>query len=328
MRKPLAVLFVLALPAAARAQSPAYDHDRAVAIFEEGRRLLEQGNCAAAIPKLNESLSYEPSVGARLSLADCYQSVDALAAWRNVREAARLAYLKHDERIEVAQKRTAELEAKLPRVHVTVPPSNLDEPGFELRVDGAPIDPFFYKDGVIAVEPGKHVIEAAAPRRHFAQTIVVEPGEPRTVTVVLEADQCVGAPAAPTAPVAERREEPGATQRALGLVVGGVGLAGVALGTAFGFITLSKKTALSNACGGNVGACSAAPGSLDADREAATASATVSTVSFIVGAAALAGGTVLYLTAPRGSPQTGSPRVRVAPAVGRNGAGLGLAGSF
>src|SRR5262249_16802083 len=150
-------------PATAHAQ----DHDAAVATFEEGRRLLEQGNCPAATAKLNQSLTFEPSVGARLSLADCYQSSDPLAAWRSLREAERLAYLKHDDRIEVAQKRAAELEAKLPRVQMIIAPGTLEEAGFELRIDGVAVDPFFYRNAVFAVEPGKHVIEASAPRRHF-----------------------------------------------------------------------------------------------------------------------------------------------------------------
>jgi hypothetical protein len=321
----LSLLLLFAVPARARAE-PAYDHDRAVATFEEGRRLLEQGNCTAAITKLNESLGHEPSVGARLSLADCYQNTDPLAAWRSLREAARLAYVKHDERLSVAQKRAAELEAKLPRVRVALPPAAFDDPGFELRLDGAPVDPYFYKEGLLAMEPGKHVIEASAPRRHFAQTIVAEATTPRTVSVALEPDVRPATPPAPTGGVSERRDDTGNTQRTLGIAVGAVGVAGVALGAAFGFVTLSKKNDLSNACGGNVGACTATPGSLDADREAAKAAATVSTVSFIVGGVAIASGVVLYVTAPRASAQTG--RVGVAPAVGRNGAGLDLVGRW
>src|SRR5262245_43949171 len=74
-------------------------HDRAVAAFQEGRRYIEANNCDGAITKLRESLSYEPSVGARLSLADCYEKTDALAAWRMLKDAANLAYINHDERL-------------------------------------------------------------------------------------------------------------------------------------------------------------------------------------------------------------------------------------
>jgi hypothetical protein len=318
-------LLLVASPIAARAEG-SQDHDRAVAIFEEGRRFLDQGNRVAAIGKFTESLRYEASVGARLSLADCYSNTDPLAAWRHLREAARLAYLRHDERFEIAQKRAAELEPKLTRIHIAVPSGALEEPGFEVRVDGVPVDPFFYKDGVLAVEPGKHLVEAVAPRRHFSQMVATENGSTPTVQVALENDVCSSATPSTAVAAPASTADTGSTQRALGVVSLGLGAAGIALGAVFGFVTLGKKSDLASACGGNTGACSASPGSLDAEREAARAAATVSTVSFIVGGVGLASGAALYLTAPSARAQTGNVRVR--PFVGQAGAGFDVVGRF
>lgn len=304
-------------------------HEKGVALFEEARRLIDAGNCDAARPKLEESLANEPSIGARLSIADCTEQSDPLVAWQNLKEAARLAFLRHDDRFDVAEKRAAALEPKLVRLHVVIPPATLDEPGFELRVDGAAVDRFLYRDGLIAVKPGKHVVEAYAPQQRWSDRVVADAGIPTTVTVALERDMCPAAPTPPTpvpAPVIGPREDAGSTQRVAGLIVGGAGVAGLALGTAFGVVTLNKKSALETSCGGNIGSCAATPGSLEADRESAKSVATVSTVSFIVGGVALAGGAALYLTAPKGAPASG--RVRVAPAIGRNEGGLMMAGTW
>src|SRR5437763_10138484 len=80
-------------------------HDKAVAAFQDGRRYIEAGNCDAAITKLRESLAFETSIGARLSLADCYEPRDPLTAWRLFKDAANQAYLNHDDRLSLAEQR-------------------------------------------------------------------------------------------------------------------------------------------------------------------------------------------------------------------------------
>src|SRR4030081_2440821 len=106
------IVAVVMFPAIARADSP--DHDKAVALFDEARKLIDDNQCDAAMPKLLMSLKYEPSVGARLSMSDCLESHDPLEAWTQLREAQRLAYLKHDDRTKIAQDRASALEGKLP----------------------------------------------------------------------------------------------------------------------------------------------------------------------------------------------------------------------
>jgi hypothetical protein len=307
-------------------------HDRAVAAFQEGRKYIDANNCDAAITKLRESLSFEASVGARLSLADCYERTDLLAAWRMLRDAASLAYINHDERLTLAETRATALERRLPTIHVVMPPSVLEQPGFELRVDGELIDKFHYRNGVIATKPGKHVIEASAPLRHWSERITSDAAGTTQVTVQLERDTCVTAASPPTAqhgtPAAVPRESssPGSARRTLGLALAGVGIAGLASGVVFGLLTLEKKSTIEELCGGNPGSCNAPAGSVDPERESAKTTATISTASFIVGGLALVGGGVLYFTAPSAVGTTG--RVRLAPQIADGGGSLGLAGSW
>lgn len=301
-------------------------HDKAVAAFQEGRKYIEANNCDAAVTKLRESLSFEPSVGARLSIAECYEKSDPLAAWRALKDAANLAYLNHDDRLALAETRAATLEKRLPTIRVNVPQSMLEVPGFELRVDGELVDKFQYRSGVIATKPGKHIVEANAPLRHWSEQITSETGGNTQVNVQLERESCSTAPASgPAGGVAVTRENPGGTRRTLGLAIAGVGVVGLATGAVLGILTLNKKSKIDDGCGGNAGACLAPPGSLDAERESAKTSATISTASFIVGGAALIGGGLLYFTAPTGS---GTAKVRVAPRVATDGGGMGLEGMW
>lgn len=304
-------------------------HDKAVAAFQEGRKYIEAGNCDGAVTKLRESLSYEPSVGARLSLAECYEKSDPLAAWRMLKDAANLAYINHDDRLTIAEQKSAALEKRLPMIRVVIPQSSLDLPGFELRVDGELIDKFHYKSGLIATKPGKHVVEANAPLRHWSEQVTTDAGGAASVQVRLERETCGTAtspvPAASGNIARGGGDSPGSGRRTLGLAIGGVGIAGLASGVVFGIITLNKKSNIEELCGGNTGSCKAAPGSVDPERESASTTAAISTASFIVGGLALIGGGLLYFTAPSGS-NTG--QIRVAPRVGHTGGTIGLEGSF
>ena len=68
------------------------DHDRAVALFADARKLIEAGDCSGAVPKLQESIAREPSIGARFSLADCTRHGDPYGAFWHLREAALLLH--------------------------------------------------------------------------------------------------------------------------------------------------------------------------------------------------------------------------------------------
>jgi hypothetical protein len=316
----LALAPCLLTPTIARADAP--NHDKASAAFEEARRLIAGGDCRSAIAKLNESLAYEASVGARLSLADCYEQTDPLEAWTQLRDAELLAFTRHDDRVEVAHNRAAALAAKLPSVHLIIPSEVLDTAGVEVHVDGDPVDRYFCRDGILAMKPGEHLFEVTTPRRRWAERAFVQPGTTLTLTVRL--DEEATSPGTPPAPpvaastmVAEGRD-PGTTQRSLALVIGGVGAAALATGAIFGVIALDRRSSIEIACGGNPGDCAATPGSLDQEQSSAKTAATISTVAFVAGGTAIGGAVALYFTAPKG------PTMRLAPTVG----GASLSGAW
>lgn len=304
-------------------------HEKAAAAFVEGRKLLEGGNCDSAVPKLRESLAYESSIGARLSIVDCTEQRDPLSAWRLLKEAAVLALMNHDERLSMIEQRAAMLQTKLGMLSFKLPVV-AEQPGFELRVDGELVDRYVYRYGY-ATSAGRHLVEAIAPLgKRFSGSVTAQIGQASLVDIALEGEGCKTALPAPaaassppdTTPVYDR----GASRRTLGLALGSFGIASIATGVVFGLLTLDKKQTLESECGGSTGNCSAANRSLDAESESAKTMAAISTVSFAVGGAALLGGVALYLTAPPlTAPKTG---VRIAPQASLGGGGLRLDGTW
>jgi hypothetical protein len=308
------LLIVTFTATAALAETP--DHDKAVALFDEARKLIDDGNCDAAMPKLEQSLRYEPSVGARLSMADCLESHAPLDAWVQLREAQRLAYLKHDDRTKVAGDRAAALETKLPIVHIVLPADIVHTPSLEVRVDGVLVDSFFYESGTLAMKAGPHTIEATLPHRRWSQEVIAQTGATTSVNVKLESTQT----AVPVAvkPLTEAPHDPGSAQRTIALVIGGVGLASLGVGGIFGGAALAKKGDIDAACGGSATTCTAPAGSQDGARGEQQTYARLSTLGFVVGGVAIAAGFILYLSAPRA-------KTAVAITGGAFGSGAGLA---
>jgi hypothetical protein len=303
------------------------DHDKAVAAFAQARKLVDAGDCATAINKLLESISLEPSVGARLTLADCYEPVNPLQAWVQVEEAARVAAQKHDVRADLADKRAVALAAKLPSIQIVVPASQ-EIPGLEVRIDGVPIDTFFYNRGPVATKPGPHIVEASAGPKKWSQSVDAEVGKPVSVTVDLQE----AAPENPVPAVTPATPPPppvpapkaGGKRRTLGIAFGAVGLAGLGVGVAAGISAATKTSNLKTNCQGSLSPCRAPTNSLNSEKASATTASTVSTLGFMVGGVALATGIVLYLTAPKSSREV----VAITPLLVRDGPGAAVVGSW
>lgn len=126
-------------------------------------------------------------------------------------------------------------------------------------------------------------------------------------------------PQAPSAPqqapaVPEKASTP--TGRVVAYVLGGAGAVGIAVGAGYGIDAISKNNA-SNANGHCTDGCDSVGKPL---REQALSSATVSTVAFAAGLAALAAGVVLYVVTPGG--------VEVEPSVGASFGGVTVGGRW
>jgi hypothetical protein len=301
-----------ALPTAARAQ----DNAAAVeALFNAGKKLMADGNVAEACPKFLASYNLEHRVGTLLNLADCYERSGQLAsAWGRFVEARNLAQRAgQPEREAFASDHAKALEPRLSTlaIQVTSPP-----PGFTVQRDGLGVEAGAY--GVaVAIDGGAHEITASAPgMKPWTGHVTVQPAsDHQTLSIPpLEPAPVAVATPAPT-PVGETSH----TQRYIAIGTAGVGVVAIGIGTVFGVEAISKNSD-SNAKGGGCGLggannCNASGVAL---RQTAVSDGTISTVFIGVGAAAVLGGVVLWLTGRPSSSTT----------VGFDGRNLLLRGEF
>jgi hypothetical protein len=324
-----AVLVAVCATGSARAQS-AEDKAAADAAFDQGKRLMAARSYAEACQKFSESLRRDPGIGTMLGLADCFEKNGQTAsAWAQFREAAATAASKSDGREKVARENVERLTPLLSKLAVHVPVA-ADVNGLTVKRDGVEVNRAIW-DTEIPVDPGVHTVTAVAPGKKEWQASITIAAAARTETVTIPKLEpapeppIAAAPAvispgassiAPEAPPSDPNA--GRTQRYIGLGVGAAGVVGIAVGSIFGLGAKSKldDSNADNHCDAS-DACDATGKGL---RDDAQSAATVSTIAFIAGAAAVAGGVVLYLTAPKPH----GARVGVAPSPG----GVTVIGAF
>jgi hypothetical protein len=274
----------------------------AQALFDQAKALMNAGNFADACPKLEESQRLDPSSGTLINLAECYERTGKLAsAWATFLDAEVAARSSGNAaRQEVAHARAFALEPRLPRIAIQV--AKPDIPGLEIRrghaVVGAP------QWGVpIPLDPGEHVISASAPGHvPWSTRIVAREAAPAVTIAVpaLEPHAKASAPVGAAARPLDRHEPAPAeaglgTQRTLALVAGGVGVIGVVVGSVFGLKSMSSRNDADPYCDEDSRCWDHR--AYDAAEDAVTAG-NLSTLGFLVGGLGLAGGAVLWFTAP------------------------------
>jgi tetratricopeptide (TPR) repeat protein len=318
----VSVLFGLLTAATAHAASPA-----AEALFEEGRRLLEEGRTDEACVKLGESYAQEASSGTLLNLALCHEKQGKIAtAWAEYRSAARLARGQgRADRAEAAEERAALLDSRLPSLSFSVVKP---VPGLTIAIDEQALGQG--ATGVkVPVDPGTRRVRAEAPG-HRAWTTTVEVEEGKQVPV--EIPELVALPAAtPVAPAAveqkpaptkpkpaPRVEEGGSTTA--GWITLGAGAGALAVGGVLGFLSLASYDDAEKACPTREG-CSNEAIEM---REAAERNAWISNVALGVGVVGVGIGGYLVLSAPSSSEGGVSLRTRPLP----RGAWLGVSKDF
>ena len=172
------------------------------------------------------------------------------------------------------------------------------------------------RDGVVLGEPlwgsriptdaGTHKITVTAPDRKPWEGEVTVPDNAGSASITIPALEIAPRPVAPP-PAAPTLTEPavvvdpkkGRGQRILGLVAGGVGIVGIGAGAFFGLRTSSLNDDSQKECRPeSPNLCTAKGVSL---RDDAKSSAMISNIGFIAGGVLLAGGAVLFFTAPKAS---------------------------
>jgi hypothetical protein len=290
----LSFVFCAGLPVSsiAHAQSSAQTA-LADELFDQGVALEKQGEVALACEKFEASRQLAPRPGTMYYLGACYEKAKRRASARAMfLEAADAAALIKDQA--GATKARERADALLPVAKLVIVVKQPVD-GLDVTIDGKSLGRTSWGTD-LPVDSGKHVVRATAQGRLPWETTITVDNDAARVEVEIPL-------------LAVETSELGG-QRIAALAVGGVGVVGLALGGAFGIKAI--------VCKGDKTECS---------RSDFDTFATGSTVGFLVGGVAIAGATVLWLTAPskKAKQQTG---MHIVPVIGNGIAGGVVAGSF
>jgi hypothetical protein len=256
-------------------------------VFDEAVTLSEAGRYAEACAKFEESDRLDHAINTLFNLGDCYERVGRLAsAWEaftrvggEARQAGKDA-LKED-----ATRRAEALKPRVAKLMLVVPPAASGIAGVQLERNGVVVDRQLWNQSV-PVDAGEQKIVVTAPgKAPWRETISIREAEAAKITV----PELAGA------------HIPG--QRIGALAAGGVGVAGLLVGTIFGALTFAKWGEAVDACGGPKGQhtnCPTPAKLTDASAIGASANslATVSNIGFAVGGAGLVAAGILWFTTP------------------------------
>lgn len=241
---------------------------------------METKDYDVACEKFRESQRLDPAAGTQFNLANCEEQRGKLAtAWELYR--AVIEQLRADDtRLATAKERLTNLEARLPKLTITLVPNA--PKGTVVERDGVALGSASF--GVaLPVDPGKHEVVVKAPdHAPKSFTLNITEKESKNLAVVPGARGATG----------ESNQDGGSDTRTLGYVFGGIGVAGLAIGTVTGIMAIGKKSTVDSHCDGD----------RFCDAEGADAAAsgrtlgTVTTISLVVGAAGLGAGAYFLLS--------------------------------
>ena len=245
---------------------------------------------------------------------------------------------------DACKKRLEQINASMPTIVFDVKDAAGSDVAVKLTVDGQPQDG--QQGTAIALDPGEHAfVFSAAGRPPVEKSFILREGEkdrheaivvgsapgagPQPAGAAASATTSAAAPPPPPPPppAAAGGSSTWSGQRTIALVAGGVGLAGIGIGSVFGLMSHSSWSSSQSECP----SASNCPQHAQAvtDHDSASSQATVSTIAFAAGGVALAAGAVLWFTAPHGTAETATrASLQITPGVGPGSGGLLLRGVF
>jgi hypothetical protein len=318
MRRPLllAVLLTGALVAMPmRASAQPSGEQVAEKLFNDAIALVTAGKYADACPKFEESQRLDPALGTQFNLADCYEHTGKKGSARRlfieVADAAKAAG--KSEREKTSRERAAALESVAPRLTISVPPSAASI-RLEVVIDGVPF-PQAKWNRAQPFDAGAHTVTSSAPgKKPFEAKVALQDGKGSELTIPEPENEPV---AAPIATPDDKGAAAGNGQRRSALIVGAVGVVGLAVGAGAGIFSVVKNGQAKELCP-SYSACPDADGR--SKWNAATDSGTVSTIGFVAGGVILTAAAILYFTAPKST--TATTGWWLTPSVGVGSAGL------
>jgi len=330
------ILIIVALGLLSQVRGAAAQSAEAEALFQDGRKLIKDGEIAAGCDKLEASERLESSVGTLLNLGDCREKLGKIAsAWAAFQKAEAMAQRNGNDakRQREAHRRAAKLERRLSYIVVQV-----REPikGLVVRRGDEVID-----DGVwntpVPVDSGEYKVTAEAPGFLAWSTDVRISAKTRHRVVVVPALQREPTRPPPEAPIADptpaaapiepivvvhERDRGRAGMwtpaRKISLGVAAVGAGALGGGIYFGLRAQDLEERSDRRC--PVTLC-ADPEGLRLNDEAQDA-ALRANLFYAAGGAAIAAAAILWIA---GAPDDDTV---VAPTVGDDHVGVSLAGRF
>jgi hypothetical protein len=320
------LLALLLVAHAALAGDPAAAREQ----LKQGYALKGAGRCEEAVPHFVESERLDPQPKTLINLAECQEKLHQLVdAEQNLVEARDLAARpEHATLRDIAVRRLAALELRLPRLSITLSPAGGAEHVEVLR-DGTMLGSVSLGTP-LPTNPGKHTVVVRAEGRiertyevslaeGEQQQLAVSPGE----AIAAAPATPVGAPPSAT-PILVSREEPAlpvpsSGRRTLALVVGSLGAASIATGAVFGGVSMYEYGQSSSGCN----AANQCYPDAFASRQSSLRHGDFATGFMVAGAVGVAAGAVLWVTAPSDR-TSGTARVGVA----ASGTSLALRGRW
>ena len=272
----VAAALVLALSSSAGAE----DLERAQELFEKGRALVAEDKYVEACPLFEEALGLGAGLGTELNLATCWSKIGRLVDAKKLFETI-LGKTRTPELAKarlVAEQSIADLEQRMPRLQIE---RGALAAGTTIYLDGVELVDI---SEPVAVDPGKHVIEAEGATKQTVTAV-----EKQVVEVILAAGADTGGigPEVPKKPGwfdGDRRP----------LYLGGAGAALLLTGTITGIVTLSKRSDGIALCEGPESALVCGPEGRAALDSARTLSH-VTTAFFVIGTGLVVTGVIWKL---------------------------------
>lgn len=269
------------------------DVERADALFREARKLMASRDFQTACPKLEESYRLDPAAGTAVNLGDCFDRVGKVGSALLAYQAAKRLLAPSDPRNAPVAKQIAVLKRRVSRVIITLAP---DAPeGVTVLRDGRPVDVADFGKA-LPVNSGKHTIEVQAPgRKTVRRTVKLAEGD--SWQFLASAGTPVGSDGTEDGPGADRD---GQARKTTGLVIAGVGVAGLTTGIVTGLMANAKQDVVDDNC-------DASKRCNETGYDAAQSGKTLTTVSFIgwgVGLVGLAAGGYFLFVADGSKPTT------------------------
>ncbi len=277
----------------------------------EGLQLAGSGNCAAAVDPLSRSEAMHHAPTTLAVLGECHVSLGKLV--QGAEELTRVVRENIDPQApdlfrvaqERARTRLEETRPRIPKLRLVVDGAAANA-ALTILVDGESI-PAASVGLDRPVDPGTHRVKVTASGyRPASGEVTLREGQTQSLSLEL-----VAIPESEMVDEGDSRTSTafGATPRAApnrtaGYVLLGVGGVGLAAGSVFGLVTLSKTSSLDKLCPTR----STCPSSAQSDIDLSKTTAWVSTISLGVGAAAVLTGFYLTLRGRGERPVTAAQR--------------------